>query len=92
MRVVINGVAGGFALPDGGEEWLKDNSNHDFSKENWHSPSIATRTHPDFVRMVEKFSNYILKVVEVPDGIEIEIHDLDDGLEWIAEKHRTWRA
>ena len=34
MRVVINGVAGGFTLSDGGEEWLKDNSNHDFSKEN----------------------------------------------------------
>lgn len=30
-----------------------------------------------------------LKVVEIPDGVEWEIHEYD-GSEWIAEKHRTW--
>ncbi len=30
-----------------------------------------------------------LKVVEIPDGIEWEINEYD-GLEHVAEKHRTW--
>lgn len=30
-----------------------------------------------------------LKIVEIPDGIEYEISEYD-GLEHIAEKHRTW--
>jgi len=30
-----------------------------------------------------------LKVVEIPDGIEWDIKEYD-GIEWIAEKHRTW--
>jgi hypothetical protein len=30
-----------------------------------------------------------LKVVEIPDGVEWEIDEYD-GIEWIAEKHRTW--
>jgi hypothetical protein len=28
-------------------------------------------------------------VVEIPDGIEWSIQEYD-GLEWVAEKHRTW--
>lgn len=31
-----------------------------------------------------------LKVVEIPDEIEWVIQEYD-GIEWIAEKHRTWR-
>ena len=30
-----------------------------------------------------------LKVVEIPDGIEWDIKEYD-GIEWIAENHRTW--
>lgn len=30
-----------------------------------------------------------LKIVEIPDGVEYSIEDYD-GLEHIAEKHRTW--
>lgn len=30
-----------------------------------------------------------LKIVEIPDGVEWEIGEYD-GLEWVAEKHRTW--
>ena len=30
-----------------------------------------------------------LKVVDVPDGVEWDVHE-NDGLEWVAEKHRIW--
>lgn len=30
-----------------------------------------------------------LKIVEIPEGIEWTVEEYD-GLEWIAEKHRTW--
>jgi hypothetical protein len=30
-----------------------------------------------------------LKVVEIPDDVEWQIEEYD-GLEWVAEKHRTW--
>ena len=30
-----------------------------------------------------------LKVVDIPDDVEWEIEEYD-GVEWIAEKHRTW--
>ena len=30
-----------------------------------------------------------LKVVEIPDDVEWQIEECD-GLEWVAEKHRTW--
>jgi len=30
-----------------------------------------------------------LKIVEIPDDVEWQIEEYD-GLEWVAEKHRTW--
>jgi hypothetical protein len=34
-----------------------------------------------------KFSK--LGIAEIPDGIKYEIEEYD-GIEWVAEKHRTW--
>lgn len=61
----------------------------------WDSWTGSSRAHPLVVRVVEelgakangKFAD--LKVVEIPDGVSWEIQEYD-GLEWIAEKHRTW--
>jgi len=30
-----------------------------------------------------------LKVVEIPDDVKWQLEEYD-GLEWVAEKHRTW--
>lgn len=31
-----------------------------------------------------------MKIVDIPDGVEYIIQENDGGIEWIAEKHRTW--
>ncbi len=54
-----------------------------------------TRTDKDLIEVIEtlgeksfgKHAN--LKVIEIPDNIEYEIHEYD-GLESIHEKHRSW--
>jgi hypothetical protein len=54
------------------------------------------RADPLLVEVVEMLgkeangSHASLKVVEIPDGIEWTIQEYD-GLEWVAEKHRTWQ-
>lgn len=56
---------------------------------------IRIRSHPLVIQVIEEmggasWSSYAhIEIVEVPDGIEVEIMDYD-GQEWIAEKHRTW--
>ena len=54
-----------------------------------------SRDDPALIQAVEElgensWSSYSeLKVVEIPDDVEWEINEYD-GLEWVAEKHRTW--
>lgn len=53
------------------------------------------RSDPDLVAVVEELceeanSRYAeLKVVEIPDDVKWEIHEYD-GIEHVAECHRTW--
>ena len=54
------------------------------------------RSDPNLVRVVEELGSgangdfSMLKVVEIPDDVEWHVQD-NDGDEWIAESHRTWR-
>jgi hypothetical protein len=56
----------------------------------------ADRDDPDLVAVVEELGDAAngsyadLRVVEVPDGTDWEINEYD-GVEWVAETHRTWR-
>ena len=53
------------------------------------------RDDPDLVAAVEQLgkdvdgSYSLLKVVEIPDGVDWYIHEYD-GLESVYEKHRSW--
>lgn len=53
------------------------------------------RNDPDLIAVVEEMGEAAssklanLKVVEIPDDVEWQIEEYD-GLEWIAEKRRTW--
>lgn len=54
------------------------------------------RDDPILVQVVQELgdaasgSHAELKIVEIPAGVEWQIEEYD-GLEWIAEKHRTWQ-
>jgi hypothetical protein len=53
------------------------------------------RTDPALVKVVEQLGDRAsdiysqLSVVEIPDDVKWMIQDYD-GIEWIAEEHRTW--
>jgi len=53
------------------------------------------RNDPALVAAVEELGTQangvcaILKVVEIPDDVDWYIEEYD-GIEWVAEKHRTW--
>ena len=54
------------------------------------------RTDPTLIEVIKEMGEKAnghgakLKIVEIPDGVEWEIEEYD-GVECIAEKHRTWR-
>ena len=54
------------------------------------------RNDPVLVQVVEELGEKSsgrhaeLKVVEIPDDVKWKIEEYD-GVEWVAEQHRTWR-
>ena len=58
--------------------------------------SDDNRADPVFIQVVEELGEKAsgrfgqLEIVEIPDDVEWTIEEYD-GVEWIAEKHRTWR-
>ena len=89
MKIVINRCYGEFGLSKQACEELGipwDDYGHEF---------IEDRTNPEIIAVVEKLGKNAsgwcseLRVVEIPDGVEWTIEEYD-GLEWIAESHRTW--
>lgn len=91
MKIVINQCHGGFGLSDEAMEL--------YVKESGTTPAGTwdiARDDPTLVRIVEEMgfnssARYSdLKVVEVPDGVRWFIQEYD-GMEWVAEAHRTWR-
>lgn len=70
------------------EYYLEDGSRF------WHRDIL--RNDPALVQVVEQLGSSAagscaeLKIVEIPDDVEWQIEEYD-GLEWVAEVHRTWR-
>ena len=92
MKVVINRCFGGFGLSDAALDEYK--SRRDITDPDFYYYDIP-RDCPVLVSMVEEQGTAIngtysdLKVVEIPDGINWYVDEYD-GMENIAERHRTW--
>jgi hypothetical protein len=91
-KIVINTCFGGFGLS---EESLEDyRKRKNITDENFYHWDIP-RDCPDLVAMVEEGGTDVdgiyseLKVVDVPDDVNWFIHEYD-GMEHVAERHRTW--
>ena len=86
-KIVINACFGGFGLSEKAESLLG---------ENYFGEWEIQRDDPELVRVVEalgaeandKYAE--LKVIQIPDDVDWEIKEYD-GIEHVAEKHRTWR-
>jgi len=91
-KIVINTCYGGFGLSEESLEDYKKRKN--ITDENFYHWDIP-RDCPDLVAMVEEGGTDVdgiyseLKVVNVPDDVNWFIHEYD-GMEHVAERHRTW--
>jgi hypothetical protein len=90
MKIVINGCYGGFGLSEKGCARYMELS----GKENVYSRKIY-RDDPFLIQVVEEMGPAAadrfaeLRIIEIPDDVDWQIEEYD-GLEWIAEAHRTW--
>jgi len=56
----------------------------------------STRTNKDFIKVVNKLGEASygscakLKIIDIPIDVKYSIEEYD-GIEWIAEVHRTWK-
>ena len=80
-KIVINARHSGFGLSEKALAMLPD--------------GYTDRADPRLVAVVEQLGEAAndrfskLKIVEIPDGVAWHIAEYD-GLEWVAENHRTW--
>jgi hypothetical protein len=93
QKIVINQRHGSFGLSDKAMELYKilvgiPSANPFYDHE-------LDRDSPQLVQIVEQLGERAnarysqLKVVQIPDGVEWTICEYD-GMEWVAEAHRTW--
>lgn len=93
-KVVINRQHGGFGLSDMALALYRERAKID-RKEQWWDSNIP-RDCPILVGMIEELGSASvsgvyadLRIVEIPDDVSWEVDEYD-GLEWVAEQHRTW--
>jgi hypothetical protein len=103
MKIVINDDYGGFGLSKMAIESYASRKGLTLGKWNQtygYFDDFMDRDIPrndkDLVEIVESLGNLAngfcasLRIVEIPDGVEWHISEYD-GIEHIAENHRTWR-
>lgn len=102
MKIVINKCYGGFGLSRKAQDMYCEVKGINPGKwqdvwkfyEDFHENGLD-RSDPVLVDIVERLGEEAngscadLKIVEIPDGVQWGVHEYD-GVEWIAEVHRTW--
>ena len=102
MKIVINACHGGFGLSKEAQDLyaqLKGIELGEYNKSYFFYENLSVheipRDDPVLVQVVEQLGEEAghryseLKIVEIPDDVEWTIEEYD-GLEWVAEAHRTW--
>lgn len=102
QQIVINKKYGGFGLSKLAQDMLaakksKNTGKWDDYAEYYEDFDIyeITRDDPDLVAIVLELGDKAwgtyskLKVVTIPADVQWSIHEYD-GMEWVAEMHRTW--
>ena len=93
MKIVVNTCYGGFGLSKEAEVEFRQKSG--LSEDFWLGRLDDHRNDPILVAMVEQDAEGVsgdhaeLAIIEIPEGVDWEIEDYD-GIEWVAEVHRTW--
>lgn len=91
-RIAICKKHGGFGLSEVAQARYKQLAG--ITDSNWYDRDIA-RDDPYLIQVINELGEQAnsrfctLKIVEVPADVEWTIEEYD-GLEWVAEKHRTW--
>jgi hypothetical protein len=98
-KIVVNRCYGGFSLSKHVKALYKEATKDIPRPENWFMESDVRRDDPVLIKIIEDvgiqsassgFSK--LRIIEIPDDVPADgwmIQDYD-GMEWVAEKHRTW--
>jgi hypothetical protein len=93
-KVVINTRYGGFSLSALALKRISELQNKECDSFDYDS-GIKNREDLLLIQVIEELKEKAngrwaeLKIVKIPDDVEYTIEEYD-GLEWIAEKHRTW--
>jgi len=89
MKIAINKCYGGFGLSEKAYEYLGIKWDNFGCKYNY------KRTDNLLIKCIEELGKKAngryadLKIIEIPDDVDFIIEDYD-GMEWVAEKHKTW--
>lgn len=91
-RIAICKQHGGFGISEEAEALYKERAG--ITDPGFYHRDVA-RDDPYLIQVIQELGEKAntrfctLKIVEVPADVEWEIAEYD-GLEWVAEKHRTW--
>jgi hypothetical protein len=98
-RIVINRCYGGFSLSGQAKDMYLELTKDAPRSESFFIDQDIARDDPVLLDIIEKiglqaagggFSK--LKIIQIPDDVPADgwiVNDYD-GMEWVAEKHRTW--
>jgi len=93
QKIAINTDFGGFGLSDQALQLYKKLTGIPPADDLYYWE--LKRNDPVLIQVIEQLGNSAggkyssIKVVEIPDGVEWHIHEYD-GMEHVAENHRTW--
>jgi hypothetical protein len=98
-KILVNTRYGGFNLSDAVKDQYKALTANIPRGKHWYIDMDVRRDDPILIQIVESIgleaaSGYLSKLafIEIPDDVPEDgwtIQDYD-GVEWVAEKHRTW--